>query len=97
MKKRIALAFVGCDDPCAAVGTGVKGLREERKRMSAATNLIEMVASLSEVDAEKVYDFAAFLKFLEQKEDEEDRQAILERMDEPTIPFEDVKKELGLV
>ncbi len=62
--------------------------------MSATTDIMEMIASLNEADVEKIYDFAAFLKYLEQNEDEEDAKAALSCADEPVYPLDDVILEL---
>ncbi len=59
--------------------------------------LYKMIESLPEDDTEKVLSYVAFLKYIQHLEDEEDRRIILDRQDEATIPFDDVKKELGLV
>ena len=58
--------------------------------------MMEVVSVLSEEDVEKVYDFAAFLRYISKKEDEEDARAIFERADEPEVPFDTVKEDLGL-
>lgn len=62
-----------------------------------APDVLELVSGLREEDVEKVYDFAAFLKYMSHREDEEDARAILERRDEPEVSFDIVKEELGLV
>ncbi|MDR3264955.1 MAG: hypothetical protein LBT15_02990 [Synergistaceae bacterium] len=58
--------------------------------------LHEMIDCLPDEDKDKVFDYIAFLRYLQKQEDAEDRQLILERQDEPTVSFADVKKELGL-
>lgn len=63
---------------------------EERK------TLYNLVRQLPKEDVEKVTSYAAFLWSLQEKEDKEDIRAIRERIDEPTIPWETVKKDLGL-
>ncbi|WP_166670232.1 hypothetical protein [Aminivibrio pyruvatiphilus] len=45
---------------------------------------------------EKVTGNATFLWSLQEKEDMEDLRAISERIDEPAIPWETLKKEHGL-
>ncbi len=57
-------------------------------------NLIEIASSLDEYNLEKLCDYAAFLKYASQREDEEDLTAIIEREDEPEVAFEDLKEEL---
>jgi hypothetical protein len=42
---------------------------------------------------EKVTSYAAFLWSLQEKEDMEDLRAIRERIDEPAIPWQTLKKE----
>ena len=61
-----------------------------------APDVMEFVSTLNEEDIEKVYDFAAFLKYVSDREDKEDARAIFERADEPDVPFEVVKRELNL-
>ena len=61
-----------------------------------APDVMEVVSVLSEEDVEKVYDFATFLRYISKREDEEDARAIFERADEPEVPFDTVKEELGL-
>ena len=63
---------------------------EERK------TLYNLVRRLPKEDVEKVTSYAAFLWSLQEKEDKEDLRTIRERIDEPTIPWETVKKDLGL-
>lgn len=62
----------------------------ERKR------LYRLVSRLHREDVEKVTSYAAFLMSLQDKEDREDLRIIKERADEPTVPWEVVKQELGL-
>ena len=62
-----------------------------------APDVMEVVSTLNEDDIEKVYDFATFLRHISDREDEEDTRAIFERMNEPDIPFDVVKKEFDLV
>ena len=60
------------------------------------SDIIEIASSLDEYNLEKLCDYAAFLKYASQREDEADMAAVIERSDEPDISFETVKEELGL-
>jgi hypothetical protein len=53
-----------------------------------------LIGILSEDDAEKVLSYAAFLKYLQTLEDEEDSAAYFERRDEPSFSLEEVKQAL---
>ncbi len=55
-----------------------------------------LIRGLPGEDVEKVASYAACLRSLQDKEDMDDLRIIEERADEPTIPWETVKKELGL-
>lgn len=64
---------------------------KERKR------LYRLASRLQREDVEKVTSYAAFLMSIQDKEDREDLRIIEEeRADEPTVPWEVVKRELGL-
>jgi hypothetical protein len=68
-------------------------MRTETKERKTLYNLVRQ---LPKEDVEKVTSYAAFLWSLQEKEDMEDLRAISERIDEPTIPWETLKKEHGL-
>jgi hypothetical protein len=70
--------------------TGMPVDVKERKR------LYRLVSRLHREDVEKVTSYAAFLMSIQDKEDREDMRIIEERADEPTVPWEVVKRELGL-
>ena len=55
-----------------------------------------IVDSMSPDDIRKLLDYAAFLRFLEDREDAEDAAYIAAHKDEPSIPLEEALKELGL-
>ncbi|MBQ3378199.1 MAG: hypothetical protein IJG62_07995 [Synergistaceae bacterium] len=57
-------------------------------------NLIEIASGLDEYNLEKLCDYAAFLKYMAKREDEEDAAAVIARANEPEISFEDLKAEL---
>ena len=68
-------------------------MRTETKERKTLYNIVRQ---LPQEDVEKVTSYAAFLWSLQQKEDMEDLRAISERIDEPAIPWETLKKEHGL-
>ena len=68
-------------------------MRTETKERKTLYNLVRQ---LPKEDVEKVTSYAAFLWSLQEKEDLEDLRATSERIDEPAIPWESMKKEHGL-
>jgi len=68
-------------------------MRTETKERKTLYNLVRQ---LPQEDVEKVTGNATFLWSLQEKEDMEDLRAISERIDEPAIPWETLKKEHGL-
>jgi hypothetical protein len=58
--------------------------------------LHRLIEDLRDDNVEKIVSYAAFLKYLQTIEDEEDIAACLERRDEPSYSLEEVKRELGL-
>lgn len=58
--------------------------------------LYRLVSGLPVEDIEKVASYAAFLRYIQDREDAEDLRIIEERADEPTVPWEAVKRELNL-
>lgn len=60
------------------------------------SDVIEIASSLDEYYLEKLCDYAAFLKYISKREDDEDAAAVIERTDEPVISFDTVKKELEI-
>ncbi len=59
-------------------------------------SLYRQLQSLHEEDLDRVSHYAAFLQYLEAQEDEEDIAWIEAHKDDPTVPFEDALKILGL-
>lgn len=57
-------------------------------------DVVEIASGLDEYNLEKLCDYAAFLKYASEREDEEDLTAIIERENEPEVAFEDLKEEL---
>lgn len=67
----------------------MKSAANERK------TLYRLVRKLPGEDVEKVSSYAAFLCSIQEREDAEDLRVIEERKNEPTVPWEMVKKDLG--
>ena len=65
------------------------GVEQRRK-------LYRLVSDLPVEDVEKVASYAAFLRHIQDREDAEDFRIIEGRADEPTVPWEAVKRELDL-
>ena len=63
---------------------------EQRKK------LYRLVSGLPVEDIEKVASYAAFLRYIQDREDAEDLRIIEARADESTVPWEAVKRELSL-
>ena len=61
------------------------------------SDIVVIASQLDEYNLEKLCDYAAFLKYASEREDEADMAAVREREDEPNISFEAVKEELGIV
>lgn len=58
--------------------------------------LRQIIDLMSADDVLKMLDYAAYLRYLEEREDEEDAAYITAHKDDPVIPLEDALKELGL-
>lgn len=58
--------------------------------------LRRIIDHMSADDVLKMLDYAAYLRYLEEREDEEDATYITAHKDDPVIPLEDALKELGL-
>lgn len=58
--------------------------------------LLELIENLHDSDIEKVVSYAAFLRHLEEQEDNEDQAYVKDHKNEPAVPLEDALKELGL-
>jgi len=58
--------------------------------------LRRIIDHMSADDVLKMLDYAAYLRYLEEREDEEDAAYITAHKDDPVIPLEDALKELGL-
>ena len=58
--------------------------------------LRRIIDHMSADDVLKMLDYAAYLRYLEEREDEEDAAYIAGHKDDPVIPLEDALKELGL-
>ena len=65
-------------------------MRTETKERKTLYNLLRQ---LPQEDVEKVTSYAAFLWYSQEKEDMEDLREISERIDEPAIPWQTLKKE----
>jgi len=69
---------------------------------ATAERVLELIKAMSEDEALEVLDFAEFLKARRQRDDQEDiedAKEVLQRIDrgeEASIPWEDVKAEYGL-
>ena len=59
-------------------------------------DVIEIASGLDEYNLEKLCDYATFLKYTSQREDDEDAFAVTARANEPVVTFEAVKEELGI-
>ena len=57
---------------------------------------LELMNSLEEDDVEKVISYAAYLRHLEEREEEEDIAYIEAHRGDPSVPLEDALRELGL-
>lgn len=58
--------------------------------------LCSMLDSMCPNDVEKVLDYAAYLRYIEEREDAEDAAYIEAHRDDPTVPLEEALRELGL-
>ena len=57
---------------------------------------VKMLEELSEDSLASAVDYIAFLRLIEEREDEEDIACYLERREETTISLAEVRKKLGL-
>ena len=65
-------------------------------KIAERRELHELIDTLREESADKIFSYAAFLRHVERLEDEEDIKCHFERRDEPTHSMEEVKRDLGI-
>lgn len=56
-------------------------------------DLFQLIDRLHEDDIEKVFSYASYLRFLEEREDAEDIACAKARRDEPAVPLSDILKD----